>query len=251
MSFVAAVLFLALSAPAVVTCEGRYDGHLQGITSDSAGDIFWSFTADLVKTDEEGKILKHVEVPFHHGDPCHADGLIYVPVNLGKPDKDAGDLNPWIYAYHAEDLTLAWRKPIPEVAHSAGGMDIRDGHFFIVGGLPPNQELNDVYEYDEKIRFVARHEINDSKTFLGIQTACFAQGAWWFGCYGTPRTLLKTDPNFKLLARTSFDCTLGIMPGPDGTMRVARSVPSKDGKHGAEIVSAKPTEEGGLEYSDE
>lgn len=247
MSFITAVALIALSAPAAVTCEGRYDGHLQGIASDSAGNIYWSFTVSLVKTDDTGKILKKIDVPRHHGDLCQADGMVYVAVNLGEFNKEAGSADSWIYAYNADDLALAWKKPIPEAVHGAGGMDTRDGHYFVVGGLPSTHEQNYVYEYDENARFVARHEIDSGQTFLGIQTACFAQGAWWFGCYGNPPELLKTDENFKLLARTPFDCAIGVMQGDDDTLRVGRHVPLQDGKHGGQIVTARPTDANGLE----
>lgn len=247
MPLATALALMVLAAPAAVTCEGRYDGHLQGITSDAAGNIYWSFTVDLVKTDPEGKILKHAAVPTHHGDLCHADGTIYVAVNLGEFNKEAGHADSWIYAYQAEDLALVWKKPVPEVVHGAGGMDMRDGHYFVIGGLPAAHEQNYVYEYDEDVRFVERHEIDSGQTLLGIQTACLANDAWWFGCYGKPAELLKTDANFKLLARTPFDCALGVMQGDDETLRVAKPAPLKDGKHGAEIVSAKPTDADGLE----
>lgn len=233
-------------AYADVICEGRYGGHLQGIAGDEDGNLFWSFTVDLVKTDGEGKVLHHVEAPTHHGDLCYADGTVYVAVNLGAFNKEAGAADSWIYAYDAKDLALLWKKPIPEVVHGAGGMDVRDGHFFVIGGLPSTHEQNYVYEYDGDVRFVERHEIDSGQTFLGIQTACFAEGAWWFGCYGKPAELLKTDADFNLLARTPFDCALGVMPGPDGTLRIGRSLPLENKRHGGKIVSAKPTADNSL-----
>lgn len=32
---------------------------------------------------------------------------------------------------------------------------------------------------------------------MGIQTAAFAKGRWWFGCYGNARTMLKTDESWR------------------------------------------------------
>ena len=82
------------------------------------------------------------------------------------------------------------------------------------GGLPDGVEENSVYEYDEAFTFVRKHIITSGHTHLGIQTATFAHGRWWFGCYGDPKVLLVTDPEFQLKGRYAFDCSLGIVGLP-------------------------------------
>lgn len=43
-----------------------------------------------------------------------------------------------------------------------------------------------------------RHLVVESgHTLMGIQTAAFAKGRWWFGCYGNARTMLKTDESWR------------------------------------------------------
>jgi hypothetical protein len=246
MTVLAVLVGLHSTAQSEVICEGRYGGHLQGIAGDADGSLYWSFTVDLVKTDASGKVLVHVEAPSHQGDLCYVNGMVYVAMNLGAFNQEAGKADSWIYAYDAKDLRLVWKKPVPEAVHGAGGMAVKDGHFFVVGGLPGDHEQNYVYEYDADVRFVERHEIDSGQTFLGIQTACFAEGAWWFGCYGKPAELLKTDADFNLIARSEFDCALGVMPGPDKTLLIGRALPVEDKRHGGKILRARPTADDSL-----
>src|SRR5262245_17597097 len=42
-------------------------GHLQGITTNGADAIYWSFTDKLVKTDGAGNTLNVINVIDHHG----------------------------------------------------------------------------------------------------------------------------------------------------------------------------------------
>ncbi|MBN1417504.1 MAG: hypothetical protein JXP34_01945, partial [Planctomycetes bacterium] len=201
--------FLALApVGAQVVCPGSYGGHLQGIAVDPGGVIFWSFTTALVKTDEKGKELATVSVPSHHGDLAFRDGKLYVAVNLGEFNEEAGRAKSFVYVYGAEKLDLLSKHPVPEVVHGAGGIACRDGRFFVVGGLPEGHEQNYVYEYDEAFAFAKRHVVRSGYTLMGIQTACFARGRFWFGCYGDPRVLLETDPSFGMIRKYDFDAAL-------------------------------------------
>ncbi len=194
-----------------VACDGDYQHHLQGVCTDDDAAIYWSFTTQLVKTDRQGRVLKQIPVANHHGDLCFADGKIYVAVNLGRFNDPKGNADSWVYAYDAETLDLVARHETQEVFHGAGGIGTMEGRFYVVGGLPDGVEENYVYEYDAEFQFVKKHIINSKWTHLGIQTATFHDGAWWFGCYGTPAILLKTDSDFKLLGRFEFNCSLGII----------------------------------------
>lgn len=214
-----AVLLVAATAHAAdfrnVTCEGKYPHHLQGICADQEA-IYWCFTTTLVKTDLNGKLLNKVPVANHHGDLCTHDGKLYIAVNLGKFNDPQGNADSWIYVYNAADLSLDSKYETQEVVHGAGGIDMRDGHFFVVGGLPDGVKENYVYEYDGGFHFIQCHIVNSGHTHLGIQTATFAHDRWWFGCYGNPKILLVTNASFKLLGRYEFDCSWGIVGLPDG-----------------------------------
>lgn len=201
-----------------VECEGTYRHHLQGICIDDEGSIYWSFTTRLVKTDSDGKVLRQIDVGNHHGDLCHHDGRIYVAVNFGRFNDAAGHADSWVYVYSTNDLSLAAKYEVQQVFHGAGGIGYRDGHFFVVGGLPDGVQENYVYEYDAAFNFIGKHVIKSGHTLLGIQTATFAHDRWWFGCYGNPKTLLVTDAEFRLKGRYEFDCSLGIAGLEDGQL---------------------------------
>ncbi len=203
-----------------VTCAGSYPQHLQGICVDDEA-IYWSFTTTLVKTDTEGKVLLSVPVAHHHGDLCYVDGRVYVAVNLGRFNDPAGKADSWVYVYDAASLAEVARHEVQEVFHGAGGIGVHGGHFFVVGGLPAGVEENYVYEYDEGFQFVKKHVVASGHTHLGIQTATFAHGRWWFGCYGQPQVLLVTDAAFQMQGRHEFDCSLGIEALPEGRLLAA------------------------------
>lgn len=228
-----------------VACEGIYRHHLQGVCVDPEA-IYWSFTTTLVKTDRDGKLLKAVPVVTHHGDLCHHDGKLFVAVNLGKFNDPKGNADNWIYVYDPRTLEELARHAVPEVFHGAGGIGSREGHFFVVGGLPADLQENLVYEYDARFRFVKKHVIRSGQTQLGIQTATFANDRWWFGCYGSPPALLVTDAEFRLLGRYEYDCSLGIVGLPDGRFLSASGKSVKDqGRTGSARI-AVPDEKAGL-----
>ncbi len=219
LNLIAAAVLAVASARAQgfrnVTCEGTYQHHLQGICVGKDA-IYWSFTTTLVKTDRNGKLLKKAPVVNHHGDLCFDEGKLYVAVNLGKFNDPNGNADSWVYVYDAETLKEIARHAVPEVFHGAGGIGVRNGNFFVVGGLPDGVEENYVYEYDARFNFQKKHVLASGHTHLGIQTATFAKDRWWFGCYGDPKILLVTDADFKMKGRFAFDCSLGIVGLPDG-----------------------------------
>ncbi len=230
-----------------VRCNGTYSRHLQGICTNERDAIYWCFTEVLVKTDTQGHVLKQVAVANHHGDLCFHGGKVYVAVNLGKFNQPAGKADSWVYVYDARDLKELARHKTPELVHGAGGIAWHDGRFLVVGGLPAGVEENYLYEYDNSLRFLKRHVLSSGYTLLGIQTAAFADGHWWFGCYGKPAILLKADPLFRLGGRYQFDCSMGIVGLADGRILVARGSrsPDKRGLTGS-IVLAEADKAAGL-----
>lgn len=228
---------------AAVTCEGLYRHHLQGVCTDEDSAIFWSFTTTLVKTDANGKVLKKIEVANHHGDLCFHEGLVYVAVNLGQFNRPAGEADSWVYVYRAEDLSLVAKHEVQEVVHGAGGMAFRDGKFIVVGGLPEGFDENYAYVYSPQFEFLERKVIDSGYTKMGVQTLAFAEGKFWFGCYGG-RTL-KTDPDYQLEGNFGFDCALGVIGIGDGKLLVARRTGSGQQQSGR-LVVATVGDDGGL-----
>lgn len=245
------VFLLAASAAAAadfraVTCEGSYPHHLQGVCTDEREAIFWCFTTKLVKTDRNGKVLRKVDVASHHGDLCFREGKVYVAVNLGKFNDPQGNANSWVYVYDADDLSLRAKHPTPEVFYGAGGIAVHEGKFLVVGGLPNDVPQNYAYEYDSEFRFVKRHVLDSGHTHLGIQTAAFADGHWWFGCYGKPKILLKADAPLTKVERFEFDGSLGIVPLGDGKFLIARDTSSSKTGHTGRLVPAEADSGQGL-----
>lgn len=234
-----------------VACEGSYPRHLQGFCTNDRDAIFWCFTTTLVKTDVDGRVLKHVPVASHHGDLCYKDGRVYVAVNLGKFNETAGKEDSWVYVYDAETLAEVARHPVPELVHGAGGMAYHDGKFIIIGGLPPGVNENYVYQYDESFRFQKRHVLASGYTLMGIQTVTHADGAWWFGCYGKPAVLLRSDEKFQFTGKWEFNASVGIAPLERGRFLIAQNttVNASDGKtklNKARLVIARADEKAGM-----
>lgn len=227
-------------------CEGDYAGHLQGVCVDDEGSIFWSFTTELVKTDAAGHISKKIPVASHHGDLCYSEGRIYVAVNLGKFNDPKGNADSWVYVYDAKSLDLIAKHETQEAFHGAGGIGVRDGRFYVVGGLPDGIQENYVYEYDADFNFQKKHVIDSKWTMLGIQTATFHDGFWWFGCYGKTTPLLKTDANFQMVGRYSYSCSLGIVGVAPDRFLIATGPRTAAGRHRGTLFLAKSDKEKGL-----
>jgi hypothetical protein len=245
-----------------VTCEGTYARHVQGICTNERDAIYWSWTDVLVKTDADGHVLKKVDVASHHGDLCYHDGRVYVAVNLGKFNEPAGKADSWVYVYDGDTLaelsrhavpenadswvyvydgdTLAElsRHAVPELVHGAGGMAWHEGKFFVIGGLPPGVKENYIYEYDGDFKFVKRHVLASGYTLMGIQTVAVAGDTWWFGCYGKPKMLLRSDPSFKFTGKWEFDGSYGIVPLGDGKFLVGQNTGEKGKNNHGKLVPA-------------
>lgn len=228
------------------SCEGVYPRHLQGICTNDRDAIYWSWTDALVKTDAQGRILKQVPVANHHGDLCFHGGRVHVAVNLGKFNEPAGRADSWVFVYDADTLVEIARHPVPELVHGAGGMAYHAGRFLIVGGLPPGVNENYLYEYDEAFHFRQRHVLESGHTLMGIQTAAFADGSWWFACYGKPQILLRADEQFQLTGKWEFDASLGIAPLAGGRFLIGQNTAIKGVGNQGRVVIAKPDRTKGL-----
>jgi hypothetical protein len=231
-----------------VDCEGDYQHHLQGVCTNEKDAVYWSFTTQLVKTSPAGKVQKSIPVVSHHGDVCFHKDQIFVAVNLGSFNDPKGNADSWVYVYDASSLKFVAKHETQEVFHGAGGIGIANNRFFVVGGLPDGVQENYVYEYDLKFKFIKKHVINSKWTRLGIQSATFHDGAWWFGCYGSPAILLKTDARFQMLGRYEFDCSLGIVGIGKDRLLVAKGPRTEAKRCLGSLHLARPDAKKGLVF---
>lgn len=201
----------------------------------------------LVKTDRSGQVVKQIDVGDHHGNLCFHNGQVYVAVNFGKFNDAEGNADSWVFVYDAGDLALLAKHNTPEVIYGAGGIAYHDRRFVVVGGWPEKFKGNNAYEYDAEFKFVKLHRLKSLTTLMGIQTAAFADGHWWFGCYGDPKILLKEDESFSETGRRfEFDCSLRIVPIGGGKFLVARGTSSKEKGCTGKLVLAEADEQQGL-----
>ena len=210
-----------------IVCGGEYSGHLQGMATDGKA-IYWVFSRDIVKTDLTGRVLAKAKLPHHGGGPCWHDGKLYIPLcgsGFNHRLKPGAVSKNHVFVFDAE-LKQIKRCPIPELEYGAGGIAVRDGHFFVVGGRLKGLPGNTVYEYDADFRLLRRHEV-DFESDKGIQTIIFAFGNWYFGCYGTKGMAIETDENFRFTRKVRPNTAFGMIPLADGLVLTGRIVGSK------------------------
>lgn len=174
--FVLGGILSAVLVRADVTCPGAYTNHLQGVASDEAGNLYWSFTTTLVKTDGQGKLLAQTGAPWHYGDLTWRGGKVFIAVNHGKFNQEAGKAKSWVYVHDAESLALLEKHQVPEVVHGAGGIEWHNGRFFIVGGLPSSHATNYVYEYTETFPSCAGTRSRADRRCWSLATSSPARG---------------------------------------------------------------------------
>jgi hypothetical protein len=234
----------AIPLPLRVDCEGHYPAHLQGICLDQQGNIYWSFTTWLVKTDAQGKLINKIPVANHHGDCCYDDGRVYVAVNLGNFNDPVGNADSWVYVYEAEDLKEIAKHEVQQVKYGAGGIASHNGRFIVVGGLPETIDENYLYEFNRDFKFIKKHILASGHTHLGIQGATFHNNQWWFACYGTQ--LLRTTADFDMIGRYTFECGLGIVTLDDARLYIARGKCQKPDGCNGHLLQATPDPKLGL-----
>jgi hypothetical protein len=196
----------------MIRCDGEYTKHLQGVATDGES-LYWSFTDIIVRTDRGGKILATQRAPSHQGDLCFKGGVVYVAVNRGRFNQENRAVSE-VSSYDAKTLKPLKTWPLKDMPHGAGGMTSKGERFFVVGGLPATHECNYVYEYTGDFKLVKRHELKTGFTLMGIQTAAFEDGHFFFGIYGgkgNPSGVLKVAPDFSGCERFTGTGSVGII----------------------------------------
>ena len=252
-----AVVFISLNAAApagvqqllrgrTIQCEGNWSGHLQGFAFDGRDKLYWVFNQHLVQTDLKGKLLNATmlkrEPGFknHGGDPCFANGLIYVPY-CGSGFNAELNGNPsynFVQVYDEKDLSLVKSYSIPEVIYGAGAIAFADGNFFVAGGRPANMPGNTVYEYSPEFKLLKTHQL-EFNSHLGIQSMAFDGKNFWFGCYSVRHgSAFRTGRDFKVNGYYNFSGAYGMIP-LDGR-KILLASPADGKKSGGKAAVADP-----------
>jgi hypothetical protein len=227
-----------------ITKTPVYPEHLQGVARDPDGNIYWSWTDRIIKSDSKGRILLGKPAPTHQGDLCWHEGKIVVAVNLGKFNDLEERHDSWAYIYDAKTLELLSRHALPEARFGAGGVCWHEGSYYIVGGLPREWEkrryvANEIHQYDEQWRFLRTVHLPSGWTRLGIQTAEFAYGRFWFGCYRDVTLIASPDLRHVQRLEDVF-CAYGLVKGPNGTLLVSRDEKTRAGHRGGLVARPLP-----------
>lgn len=194
-----------------IDCEGEYPLHLQGLDRDKSGNIYWSFTDKIVKTDSKGQLLVSIDAPSHQGGLTIANDKIYIAVNLGKFNEESG-ADSWIFVYNPSDLSLADKIEVQDVRFGAGGMAYNPDKnvFVVIGGLPTGYDSNYIYIYTPEFTLKKKVELKTGYTKYGIQTAYYSDKTYFFGCYGSPAVTIKANNKLNKFEIIEEDTSLGI-----------------------------------------
>lgn len=240
-----------LYSAGMVRCDFKHDKHLQGVASDGSA-LYWVFTDVIVKSDPDGKVLKKVPLhrmpgtAHHGGDPCFADGKLFVPYSGSGFNKYLnGRPNSNFIQQYNRDLEFEKSFPVPELEFGAGAVAMHNGSFFVAGGRPGKLPGNTIYEYDRDFKLKKKHELAFSSK-KGIQSLTTDGINWYFGVYASPGTTFVTDMNFAVCGKWNISCAVGLLHLSDG--KKLKAVSLKFGKNKkrqhfggalAEIPSAK------------
>lgn len=137
---------------------------------------------------------------------------VYAVRGLNGGLADYWDLRTVGYLHVDQDGSNEWRTS-PD----------RD-HAYLVRKIPVANHHGDLCFHDGKV-YVAVNlgKFNDPAGNAGSWVYVYdADGHWWFGCYGNPQVMLKTDKSFGLLGKYRFGCSLGVAGLPGGRFVVAR-----------------------------
>ncbi len=80
-------------------CEGDCRYIFQGVCTNERYTACWSFTTDLVETDQLSRVQRKVAIANQYGDLCFSDGKLCVAVNLDRFNDPNGNADSCVYVY--------------------------------------------------------------------------------------------------------------------------------------------------------
>ncbi|MBQ9874995.1 MAG: hypothetical protein IJM30_11090 [Thermoguttaceae bacterium] len=186
-------------------------GHVQGICCDE--DAIYAILANRIyKFDWEGKVVKSEPVVFHAGDPCVANGKLYV--SMSSEDQNG------VYEYDLE-LNLL-RKIKLEGASGTDGIAFLDGKFYVGGPSDAKAHLDNlICVYDSDFKLVEQKLVNyDTPTNYGTQSIAAWNGKLFLAFYIDDATKGSSpsvccDAELNVLGKTFLDGSTGWCLAPE------------------------------------
>ena len=208
--------------------------HVQGICCDDDA-IYAVFLNYVYKLDWSGKVVKSVPAETHSGDPCLANGKLYV--SMSSSDACA------VYEYDL-DLNLLRKIKVKDVS-ACDGIAFWNDRFFIGGPSPADaHESNPLNVLDKDFNLVAHYEVNfGAKTSYGPQSIAACRDVILVAYYSAekdknaPRSAV-INPQGEVVATSTADGSNGwcqlpesMQPNPEKFTRllVARTDAPKNG----------------------
>ena len=219
----------------------KAEAHIQGVCCDEDA-IYATFLNYIYKLDWSGKVLKSVPADSHSGDPCLANGKLYVSMSSKNG-----------YAVYEYDLDLNLLRKIKcENVPACDGIAYWNDQFFIGGPSGAEaHEINPLNVFDKDFNLIRRYEINfGAKTFYGPQSITACRDAILVAYYtaekdkNAPRAAVIT-PQGEVVATSTLDGSNGwcelpesMQPNPEKFTRilVARTDKSKEGQTIARFI---------------
>ena len=132
-----------------IVCEGNFHYHLQDVCVNDKGELFWTFTDTLAKTDSRGNLIATCsteEEYAHLGGIVAKDGKLYVAVGFVR-DWSIGSEKAEIFVYDEDTLELIERYPINETK-SIDGITTTPNGFFVAGDRIDKGPNVEIFEFE-------------------------------------------------------------------------------------------------------
>ena len=215
--------------------------HVQGICCDENA-IYAVFANYVYKLDWSGKVLKGVPADSHSGDPCLANGKLYVSMSC------KGE-----FAVYEYDLELNLLRKIKcENVPACDGIAYWNDQFFTGGSSSAEaHEINPLNIFDKDFNLISHYDINfGAKTFYGPQSIAACRGVVLVAYYTAekdknPLRAAIVTPQGEVVATSTLDgsngwCALPQSMQPDSEnftrLIVARTDVRKEGQTTARFI---------------
>ena len=223
-----------------IVLEGDYLGHLQDVWRDGT-NLWWAHTAHLVRTDDDGRVIRQAKVGGHHAGLEVKDGRLYTAVcNFnGEPrGRTTPECHVMVGEYDAETLERI-EMHVLDINDRAGSLCILEDGTFLVGCLRhPSLKPSEVkfHHIGKDWKLIGTHVVDVGQPVkLGIEVIRRSGNDLYLFIYNGP--VMRLDAKtFKVTGRyKSFGGQMGFVR--DGKSAwVGSSKPIGKGRFASRLV---------------